>query len=79
MYSLRRQYSLTAANFLRNIKITPSPVGWDTQSAKWTAMIRRTTAGVNDEVWNIDLAGHPHSEPCALPERYKRVDSVTWT
>jgi len=33
-----------------------------------------TTAGVNDEVWNIDLAGHPHSDALRITERYKRVD-----
>ena len=33
-----------------------------------------TTAGMNDQVWNIDLAGHPHSDALKITERYRRVD-----
>jgi hypothetical protein len=29
---------------------------------------------VNDQVWNIDLAGHPHSDALRITERYHRVD-----
>ena len=50
-----------------------------------------TTAGINDQVWNIDLAGHPHSDVLRVTERFHRVDfghmdiqvtiddSKTWT
>ena len=33
-----------------------------------------TTAGINDQVWNIDLAGHPHSDALKVTERFRRVD-----
>jgi hypothetical protein len=31
------------------------------------------TAGFNDQVWNIDLAGHPHSDVERVTERFHRV------
>jgi hypothetical protein len=31
------------------------------------------TAGFNDQVWNIDLAGHPHSDVERVIERFRRV------
>ena len=30
--------------------------------------------GINDQVWNIDLAGHPHSDALRVTERFHRVD-----
>ncbi|HEY2842678.1 MAG TPA: hypothetical protein VGJ09_03475 [Bryobacteraceae bacterium] len=72
MYSLRRQI-FTDGRALPKDYAQPSWMGYSI--GKWDGdEFVVTTAGVNDQVWNIDLAGHPHSDALRITERYKRVD-----
>ena len=72
MYSLRRQI-FTDGRELPKDYAQPSWMGYSV--GKWEGdEFVVTTAGINDQVWNIDLAGHPHSDALKITERYKRVD-----
>jgi hypothetical protein len=72
MYSLRRQI-FTDGRELPKEYAQPSWMGYSV--GKWEAdEFVVTTAGVNDQVWNIDLAGHPHSDALRITERYRRID-----
>jgi hypothetical protein len=72
MYSLRRQI-FTDGRELPKEYAQPSWMGYSV--GKWEGdEFVVTTAGVNDQVWNIDLAGHPHSDALRITERYRRVD-----
>jgi hypothetical protein len=72
MYSLRRQI-FTDGRELPKEYAQPSWMGYSV--GKWEGDdFVVTTAGINDQVWNIDLAGHPHSDALRITERYHRVD-----
>jgi hypothetical protein len=72
MYSLRRQI-FTDGRELPKEYAQPSWMGYSI--GKWDGdEFVVTTAGVNDQVWNIDLAGHPHSDALRITERFRRVD-----
>ncbi len=72
MYSLRREI-FTDGRELPKEFISPSWMGYSV--GKWDGDdFVVTTAGINDQVWNIDLAGHPHSDALRVTERFHRVD-----
>jgi hypothetical protein len=72
MYSLRREI-FTDGRELPKEFISPSWMGYSV--GKWDGdEFVVTTAGFNDLVWNIDLAGHPHSDVLRVTERFRRVD-----
>ena len=72
MYSLRREI-FTDGRELPKEFISPSWMGYSV--GKWEGdEFVVTTAGINDQVWNIDLAGHPHSDVLRVTERFRRVD-----
>jgi hypothetical protein len=72
MYSLRREI-FTDGRELPKEFISPSWMGYSV--GKWEGdEFVVTTGGFNDQVWNIDLAGHPHSDVLRVTERFRRVD-----
>jgi len=72
MYSLRRQI-FTDGRELPKEYAQPSWMGYSV--GKWDGdEFVVATAGINDQVWNIDLAGHPHSDALRITERYRRID-----
>ena len=59
----------------RDLPKDPEPRWFGYSVGKWEGdEFVVTTAGINDQVWNIDLAGHPHSDALRVTERFKRVD-----
>jgi hypothetical protein len=72
MYSLRREV-FTDGRELPKEFISPAWMGYSV--GKWEGDdFVVETAGINDKVWNIDLAGHPHSDALHVFERFHRVD-----
>jgi hypothetical protein len=72
MYSLRREIFSDGRELPKEF-ISPSWMGYSV--GKWEGdEFVVTTAGINDQVWNIDLAGHPHSDALKVTERFRRVD-----
>lgn len=72
MYSLRREI-FTDGRELPKEYASPSWMGYSV--GKWDGDdFVVATAGFNDQVWNIDLAGHPHSPDMHVLERFHRVD-----
>ena len=72
MYSLRRQI-FTDGRELPKEYANPSWMGYSV--GKWEGdEFVVDTAGFNDQVWNIDLAGHPHSPDEHVVERFHRID-----
>jgi hypothetical protein len=72
MYSLRREI-FTDGRELPKEYINPSWMGYSV--GKWEGdEFVVDTSGFNDKVWNIDLAGHPHSDALHVYERFHRVD-----
>jgi hypothetical protein len=72
MYSLRREVFSDGRELPKEF-INPSWMGYSV--GKWEGdEFVVTTAGINDQVWNIDLAGHPHSDALKVTERFRRVD-----
>jgi hypothetical protein len=75
MYSLRRQIFTDGRELPKDPKDYAQPSWMGYSVGKWEGEdFVVTTAGVNDQVWNIDLAGHPHSDALRITERYHRVD-----
>lgn len=71
MYSLRRMI-FTDGRELPKEFLSPSWMGYSV--GKWEGdEFVVETAGFNDQVWNIDLAGHPHSDVEHVTERFHRV------
>lgn len=72
MYSLRREIFTDGRELPKDFQ-SPSWMGYSV--GKWEGDdFVATTAGFNDKVWNIDLAGHPHSDVLRVTERFHRVD-----
>ena len=72
MYSLRRQI-FTDGRELPNDYPSPAWMGYSV--GKWEGdEFVVDTAGFNDLVWNVDLAGHPHSPDIHVIERFHRID-----
>ena len=72
MYSLRRMI-FTDGRELPTDYASPSWMGYSV--GKWEGDdFVADTSGFNDQVWNIDLAGHPHSPDLHVIERFHRVD-----
>jgi hypothetical protein len=72
MYSLRRQIFTDGRDLPTDIQ-SPSWMGYSV--GRWDGdEFVVTSSGFNDLVWNIDLAGHPHSEEMKIEERYRRKD-----
>ncbi len=75
MYSLRRQIFTDGRELPKDFKDYAQPSWMGYSVGKWEGdEFVVTTAGINDKVWNIDLAGHPHSDALRITERYHRVD-----
>jgi len=75
MYSLRRQIFTDGRQLPKDPKEYAQPSWMGYSVGKWEGDdFVVNTAGVNDQVWNIDLAGHPHSDALHITERYHRVD-----
>jgi hypothetical protein len=75
MYSLRRQIFTDGRELPTDLKDYAQPSWMGYSVGKWEGdEFVVHTAGVNDKVWNIDLAGHPHSDALKITERYRRVD-----
>jgi hypothetical protein len=71
MYSLRRMI-FTDGRELPKEFLSPSWMGYSV--GKWEGDdFLVETAGFNDQVWNIDLAGHPHSDVEHVTERFHRI------
>ena len=75
MYSLRRQIFTDGRELPKDFAdyAQPSWMGYSVGHWEGDEFVV-TTAGINDKVWNIDLAGHPHSDALRITERYHRVD-----
>jgi len=72
MYSLRRQIFTDGRTLAQEF---PSPSWMGYSVGKWEGdEFVVETAGFNDLVWNIDLAGHPHSTDERVVERFHRID-----
>jgi hypothetical protein len=72
MFSLRREIFTDGRQLPAEFQ-SPSWMGYSV--GKWdNDDFVVETAGFNNEVWNIDLAGHPHSEAEHVTERYHRID-----
>jgi hypothetical protein len=72
MYSLRRQI-FTDGRELPKEYANPSWMGYSV--GKWDGdEFVVDSAGFNEEVWNIDAIGHPHSDAMHVIERFQRVD-----
>jgi hypothetical protein len=72
MYSLRREV-FTDGRELPKDYASPSWMGYSV--GKWDGdEFVVDTSGFNDKVWNIDLAGHPHSPEMHVIERFHRID-----
>jgi hypothetical protein len=75
MYSLRRQIFTDGRELPKDAKDYAQPSWMGYSVGKWEGDdFVVTTAGVNDQVWNVDMAGHPHSDALRITERYHRVD-----
>ena len=75
MYSLRRQIFTDGRELPKDPKDYAQPSWMGYSVGKWEGdEFVVSTAGVNDQVWNIDLAGHPHSDALRITERFRRVD-----
>lgn len=72
MYSLRREI-FTDGRELPKEFLSPSWMGYSVGQWQGDEFVVET-AGFNDQVWNIDLAGHPHSDVEHVTERFHRVD-----
>jgi hypothetical protein len=71
MYSLRRQI-FTDSRELPKEFLSPSWMGYSV--GRWEGdEFLVETAGFNGQVWNIDLAGHPHSDTERVIERFHRI------
>ncbi|HEY7334213.1 MAG TPA: hypothetical protein VH639_04955 [Bryobacteraceae bacterium] len=72
MYSLRRMIFTDGREMPKEF-LSPSWMGYSI--GHWEGdEFSAVTAGINDMVWNIDLAGHPHSDKLRVLERFHRVD-----
>ena len=72
MYSLRRQI-FTDGRELPKEYANPSWMGYSV--GKWQGDdFVVDSSGFNDQVWNIDIAGHPHSDAMHVIERFHRID-----
>jgi hypothetical protein len=72
MYSLRRQIFTDGRELPAEY---PSPSWMGYSIGKWDGDdFVVDSSGFNDQVWNIDLAGHPHSAGMHVIERFHRVD-----
>jgi hypothetical protein len=75
MYSLRRQIFTDGRELPKDPKDYAQPSWMGYSIGRWDGdEFVVATAGINDQVWNIDLAGHPHSDALRITERYHRVD-----
>jgi hypothetical protein len=75
MYSLRRQIFTDGRELPKEFKDYAQPSWMGYSVGEWEGdEFVVTTAGVNDQVWNVDMAGHPHSDALRITERYRRVD-----
>ena len=72
MYSLRRMI-FTDGRELPKEYINPSWMGYSVGRWEGDEFVV-DTSGFNDKVWNIDTAGHPHSELLHVLERFRRRD-----
>ena len=72
MFSLHRQI-FTDGRELPKEFLSPTWMGYSV--GKWEGDdFVAETAGFNDQVWGVDLAGHPHSDIEHVIERFHRLD-----
>ena len=72
MYSLRREIFTDGRGLPKEI-LSPTWMGYSVGHWEGDDFVVDTT-GFNDQVWNVDMAGHPHSDKLHVFERFHRVD-----